>query len=80
MVCSPASDVGRKADAEMAKQTVATGYVVLGSVNPALILCTDGAFHAKSMVGPGGYCAKVYKTAATAKRFHPNNPVQPVAL
>ena len=39
-----------------------TRYLVRSGVNPALILCTDGEFHADAQVGPGGWCAKLYKT------------------
>lgn len=59
-------------------KTNATGYVVIGSVNPNAILCSDGKFHARSMVGPGGYCAKVYKTETGAKRSYPDNPIRPL--
>jgi hypothetical protein len=52
------------------------GYLVLGELNPKLILCTDGDFHAPSMVGPGGYCAKVYRTEAGARRRWPNNTIR----
>ena len=58
-------------------KTTTNGYLVLGAVNPKLVLCTDGEFHALSMVGPGGYCAKLYKTEAGAKRSWPTNPTQP---
>lgn len=52
------------------------GYLVLGAVNNNLVLCTDGEFHVKSVVGPGGYCAKVYKTEAGARRSYPENPIR----
>ena len=55
------------------------GYVVISNVNPALILCTDGEFRTRSMCGPGGYCAKVYKTEAGAKCSHPGRIVQAYA-
>ena len=47
------------------------GYVVRSDINPALVLCTDGKFHAESQVGPGGYCAKVYLTEAGARKHNP---------
>lgn len=37
-------------------------YIVRSGSNPAMILTTSGEFKPQSMVGPGGYCAKVYKT------------------
>ena len=52
-----------------------TGYLVLGMVNNNLVLCTDGDFHARSLVGPGGWSPKVYKTEAGAKKSWPENPV-----
>ena len=56
-----------------------SGYIVISNINPALILCTDGEFHAKSQCGPGGYCAKVYKTDAGARKSHPGRTIQPIA-
>ena len=41
-------------------------------------LCTDGEFHAQTMCGPGGWCAKVYKTEAGARRNNPGSIVEPV--
>ena len=55
------------------------GYLVLGAINPKMVLCTDGEFRALSMTGPNGYCAKVYKTKAGAKRSWPSNPLQAYA-
>lgn len=60
-------------------KTNISGYVVISNVNPALILCTDGDFHARSMVGPGGYCAKVYKTAEAAQKHNPGRIVRSAA-
>jgi hypothetical protein len=40
----------------------AQAFIVRSSVNPKLILCTNGEFIAESLCGPGGYSAKVYKT------------------
>lgn len=51
------------------------GYMVLGAVNNNMVLCTDGSFHARSQVGPGGWCAKVYRTEAGARKSWPENPV-----
>lgn len=33
------------------------------------ILCKDGEFHISSLVGPGGYSPKLYKTKNGAKRY-----------
>lgn len=55
--------------------TTANGYLVVGAVNPSTVLCTDGEFHARSMVGPNGFCAKVYKTEAGARRSRPGHQV-----
>ena len=37
-------------------------YLVRSTVNPKLVLCTDGEFHYDAACGPGGFCAKLYKT------------------
>ena len=55
-----------------------SGYMVISDVNPALVLCTDGDFHGRTMVGPGGYCAKIYKTEASAQKHNPGRKVIPV--
>ena len=56
------------------------GFIVFSDINPALILCTDGEFHARSVVGPGrDLSAKVYKTEVGARRFHPRRVVRPLA-
>ncbi len=44
----------------------AVGYIVRSAINPAMIYCTDGHFHADKQCGPGGWCAKVYKTERRA--------------
>jgi hypothetical protein len=46
-------------------------YVVRSPLNPKLVLCTDGELHVESQVGPGGYCAKVFKTERGAKAALP---------
>jgi len=51
------------------------GYVIRGRINAKLILCTDGEFHIESLVGPGGWCAKVYKLRSNAVRSYPDNPI-----
>ena len=44
-------------------------YIVRSSVNPALILCTDGEFHAECFLGPGlNLSAKIYKTRKWASK------------
>jgi hypothetical protein len=64
---------------DMSKTNNATaGYIVISDINPALILCTDGEFHNRSQVGPGGWCAKVYKTEAGARKSHPGRVVRPL--
>ena len=56
-----------------------TGYIVISQINPALILTTTGEFHARGQCGPGGYCAKVYKTEAAARKSHPGRTIKPLA-
>ena len=63
----------------MSKTTNETGYIVISNINPALILCTDGEFHGRSQVGPGGYSAKVYKTETAAGKHNPGRVVRPAA-
>lgn len=46
------------------------GYIIRSRLNPKMILCTDGEFHAEIQVGPGGWCAKVYKTERGARNAH----------
>lgn len=60
--------------------TNASGYMVISQINPALILCTDGDFHGRSQVGPGAYCAKIYKTEAAAKKHNPGRTIVPVGV
>lgn len=43
-------------------------YIVRGGINPKLILTTTGDLKPEILCGPGGYCAKVYKTRAGAER------------
>lgn len=59
------------------KTTPATKFIVRNGRNSATILCTDGNFHARCMVGPGGWCAKLYKTEAGAKKNNPDDVVEP---
>ena len=57
----------------MTKKTQATGggYVVRSTVNPALVLCTDGEFYAQGAhTGPGtGHEVRVYKRRSAADKF-----------
>lgn len=62
---------------DMDDATNPNGYMVISEINPALILCTDGNFHGRALVGPGGYCAKIYKTEAAAKKHNPGRKVIP---
>jgi nitrogen fixation protein FixH len=55
----------------------ASAFIVRSNVNPALILCTDGEFHAQSQCGPGAWCAKVYKTSERAAKHNPGRVVEP---
>jgi hypothetical protein len=44
-------------------------FIVRSTINPALILCTDGEFHAECFVGPGcDLSAKIYKTRRNAEK------------
>lgn len=45
-----------------------TRYMVRSSINPALVLCTDGEFYADRTIGPGtGRRARIYKTRRGAE-------------
>lgn len=52
----------------MTTKTSSPTFIVRSQTNPALIFCTNGDWMTQSLVGPGGYCAKVYKTRAGAER------------
>lgn len=43
-----------------------TRFLVRSSLNSALIYCTDDEFHHETQCGPGGFCAKLYKTVKGA--------------
>lgn len=43
-----------------------THYMVRSSTNAKMIYCTDGDFHHEMQCGPGGFCAKLYKTSKGA--------------
>lgn len=47
-----------------------TGYIIRSSINPALVLCTDGEFRAYGVhTGPNtGNAVKVYKRRAAAEK------------
>lgn len=49
------------------KNTNDTGYIVRSNLNTAMLFCTDGDFHHETQCGPGGFCAKVYKTERGAR-------------
>jgi hypothetical protein len=45
------------------------GFIVRSAINPALVLCDDGEFHAEGFFGPGhDIGAKVYKTRRGAEK------------
>lgn len=41
-------------------------YLTRSTTNSRMIYCTDGEFHHDTQCGPGGFCAKLYKTARGA--------------
>lgn len=44
-------------------------YIVRSTINPAMILCTDGEYHAEGIhTGPGAWAVKVYKTRRGAEK------------
>jgi hypothetical protein len=46
-----------------------TTYIVRSAINPNLILCADGEFHAEGFTGPGhDLAAKTYKTRRNAEK------------
>lgn len=56
-----------------------TGYLVVSAYSKfGRVLCTDGEFHAKSLIGPGGWSAKIYKTETNAKKNNPGRVVIPL--
>lgn len=59
--------------------TKTVGFLVLSAVNENMILCADGEFRWKGIVGPNGYRAKVYKTESGARKSWPDNPIRPLA-
>ena len=42
-------------------------YILRSRQNPKLVLCKGGAWRPESLVGPGGYAAKVYRTRTGAE-------------
>lgn len=44
-----------------------TCYIIRSGTNPKMILTTTGEFKPESMVGPGGYSARVYRTWSGAQ-------------
>ena len=45
-----------------------TGWIARGRINNKVIVCTDGEKHPETMVGPGGWSAKVWKTRTGAAK------------
>lgn len=45
-----------------------TRYLVRSKTNPMLILTVSGEFISESQCGPGGHCAKLYKTRRGAEK------------
>jgi len=50
-------------------------YIVRSQINPRMIFCTDGEFHADIQVGVCDWMAKVYKTKRGAQHSHPGRIV-----
>lgn len=42
-------------------------FLVRGKINPTLILTTSKDFVWERLCGPGGYCAKIYRTRRGAE-------------
>lgn len=54
---------GMRPATQRGMRTPRTRYLVRSNINPAMILCTDGEFHAEGTIGPGtDRSAKLYKT------------------
>lgn len=49
-------------------KNIARFYLVRSTINSKMIYCTNGEFHHDMHVGPGGYCAKLYRTERGAAR------------
>jgi hypothetical protein len=44
-------------------------FIVRSTINSALVLCTDGEYHAEGIhTGPGAWAVKVYKTKRGAEK------------
>jgi hypothetical protein len=52
-------------------------YLVRSQANPKLILTVSGEFVPESLCGPGGFCAKLYKTLRGAENAGANVTVHP---
>ena len=50
------------------EKTMTKGYIARGRINPKMIVITTGDSRPESMIGPGGYSAKIWKTEAGANR------------
>jgi hypothetical protein len=42
-------------------------FLARSVANPAMVYCTDGEFHHELQCGPGGHCARLYKTERGAQ-------------
>lgn len=49
------------------KNATDTGYIARSKDNTKMLRCTDGDFHHETQCGPGGFCARVYKTQRAAR-------------
>jgi hypothetical protein len=52
-------------------------FLVRAKTNPMLILTVSGEFVPESLCGPGGYCAKLYKSRRGAENAGSNVTVHP---
>lgn len=52
-------------------------FLVRSKANPKLVLTVSGAFIPESLLGPGGYCAKLYKTRRGAEKAGAHVTVHP---
>lgn len=39
-----------------------TRYIARSTTNPVMVYCTDDDFHHEKQCGPGGFCARIYRT------------------
>lgn len=50
-----------------------THFLVRSKINPMLVLTVSGEFIPESLCGPGGRCAKLYKTRRGAENVGTND-------